>query len=99
MILHQLLVLSLVGTLGDFLGHAIVNQTLYLTTDTACLAFVAEADINIKRSKGIGQTAIAYPCLLLVRTTRSLLSFLIVVVLLANGQEEVLLESIVGINY
>ena len=96
-ILHQFPVLAFVLTLGDFLCHTVVHQTLYLAVDIVGVAFVAKADVNILSCEGIGQSAIAYPCLLLVCATRCLMSFQVVVVLFANSQEEVLLECIVSV--
>ena len=97
--LHQFAVFTLILTLGDFLGHTIVYKSLHLTVDIVRIALVAEAYVNILTCKGIRQSTIAYPRLLPVRVIRSLLSFLIVVVLFANSQEEMLLKSEVGIDY
>ena len=92
-ILHQFTVFALILTLGDFLRHSIIHQTLYLAADATSLALVAETDVYIQRSERIGQSSITYPRLLLVRATRRILRQLIVIVLLTNSLKVILLES------
>ena len=48
-ILHQFAVFPLILTLGDFLRQTIVHEALQLATNTACFAFIAEANIYIMR--------------------------------------------------
>lgn len=90
--LHQLAIFTLVFAFGDFHGQPIVNESFQLAADAARLALVAETQIYILRREYMGQTPITYPRLLLMSATRCLFCFLIVVVLFANSQEEMLLK-------
>ena len=67
--LHEFTIHTLVLTLGDSLGQAIVHQTLYLAADATRLTLVAEGRVNILRRERIGQSSIPYPRLLLVCAT------------------------------
>ena len=96
--LHQLAVLAFVGTRVDLLCHSVVFQALYAAAHAVLVPAVAVAAVNVVRCEGIGQTVIALPCALLVRTACCLFRLLILVVLFADMQEEQLLEGEVGVD-
>ena len=98
-ILHKFAILAFVFAFGYLHCQSIIHESFQLAADATCFTLVAKAFIYILRCKQIRQTAISYPCHLLMCSTRSFFCFLIVVILLTDSQEEKLLKGKMGIDY